>query len=64
MKIQSKNFASGIATMVFLVALCACQKEGPAEHAGRELDHAVDNAGQQIEKAGEKIQDTARGDRK
>ena len=43
-----------------LVALSACQKqEGPAEHAGKEIDKASDKAGQQIEKAGQNIQDAA-----
>lgn len=50
---------------VLLVALPGCQKpEGPAEHAGKELDKAMGNVGKQIEKAGDKIQDEARGDRK
>ena len=48
-----------------LAALSGCQKqEGPAEHAGKEVDKAVEKAGQQIEKAGESIQDAARGDKK
>lgn len=60
-----KNVAAGFATMLLIVALSACQKqEGPAERAGKGIDKALDNAGQQIEKAGEKIQDTARGDKK
>lgn len=48
-----------------LAALAGCQKqEGPAEHAGRELDNAVAKAGQQIEKAGDNIQDAAKGDKR
>ena len=48
-----------------LVALSGCQKhEGPAERAGKEVDSAVDKAGQQIEKAGDRIQDAAKGDKK
>ncbi|WP_291986068.1 hypothetical protein [Candidatus Accumulibacter sp. ACC007] len=41
-----------------LLALSACQKhesEGPAEHAGKEIDKVVAKAGQQVEKAGEEI---------
>jgi len=46
-------------------ALPGCQKqEGPAEHAGKELDKAVEKTGQQIEKAGENIQDAAKGNKK
>ncbi|WP_313950817.1 hypothetical protein [Accumulibacter sp.] len=50
-----------------LLALSACQKhegEGPAEHAGKEIDKVVEKAGQQVEKAGEAIQDAAKGDKK
>jgi hypothetical protein len=47
-----------------LVALSACQKpEGPAEHAGKEIDKAVDKAGQEIEKAGDKLEDAAKPDK-
>ena len=60
-----KNLATVFATILLAATLSACQKpEGPAEHAGKELDRAVDNAGRQIEKAGEKIQDSARGDKR
>lgn len=46
-------------------ALAACQKtEGPAEHAGKEIDKATAQAGRQVEKAGESIQDAAKGDKK
>ncbi len=65
MKVTGQRFAAGLATIVMIAALSACKKpEGPAEHAGKEIDKAVDNAGQQIEKAGEKIQDTAKDDKK
>ncbi|CUA95309.1 hypothetical protein [Thiomonas bhubaneswarensis] len=43
--------------------LSGCQKpEGPAEKAGKAIDNAAAQAGQQVQKAGEKIQDTAKGD--
>ncbi len=65
MKTTGQRIAAGLANIVMIAALSACQKaEGPAEHAGKEIDKAADNAGQQIEKAGERIQDTAKGDRK
>jgi predicted small secreted protein len=55
-----KPIVLGIALALTMALLSACQKqEGPAEKAGKELDKAMDQAGQQIEKAGEKIQDTA-----
>ncbi len=53
------------ATLASALLLVGCpQKEGPAEHAGKEVDKAMDKAGQQIEKAGEKVQDAAKGDDK
>ncbi len=48
-----------------LLALAGCQKqEGPAEHAGKAIDNAAAKVGQQVEKAGDKIQDAAKGDKK
>jgi len=45
-----------------LVALPGCEKEGPAERAGKSIDDAVEKTGDQIEKAGDAIKDTAQGD--
>jgi hypothetical protein len=46
---------------VLILGLSACQKkEGPAERAGKEIDKSVESAGQQLEKAGQKIQDAAK----
>lgn len=54
-----------LATGALLVVLGGCQQsEGPAEHAGKEVDKAASAVGQQIEKAGQQIQDTAKGDHK
>lgn len=45
-----------------LVALTACQKsEGPAEKAGKEVDKAVGQVGQQVQKAGASIEDASKG---
>ena len=50
-----------LAAGLLLAGLAGCQKEeGPAERAGKALDNAVQEAGKQIEKAGEKIQDAAK----
>ena len=58
-----KNIAAGVTTIFMIAVLAGCQKEGPAERAGKEIDNTMDKAGQKIEKAGEKIQDTAKGDK-
>jgi hypothetical protein len=60
-----KYVNAGLVIGALLVALSACQKpEGPAEHAGKEIDQAVDKAGQEIEKAGDKLQDATKPDKK
>ena len=54
-----------IKKIVLLVAalalLAACNREGPAEKAGRQIDQAASKAGQAIEKAGENVRDAAKG---
>ncbi len=40
------------------IATAACQPaEGPAERAGKSIDNAAGKAGDQIEKAGDKVKD-------
>lgn len=60
-----RNSAIAAAAIGALIAgLSGCQKqEGPAESAGKEIDKAIGTVGQNIEKAGEKIQDAAKGAR-
>ena len=53
-----------LAMSALLLALSGCQKEGPAEQAGKAVDQTVEKAGQQIEKAGDSIQEAAKGDKK
>lgn len=60
-----KTVGAALFAGLLLVAVPACQKEeGPAEKAGKAVDSAMDKAGQQIEKAGDDIQDAAKGDKK
>jgi predicted small lipoprotein YifL len=44
-----------------LLAVAGCQREGPAEKAGRQMDKAGESASRSIEKAGENIRDAAKG---
>ena len=60
----NKAFSLAIIMSAFIVTLTACEKEGPAEKAGKAVDNAVDKTGQQVEKAGDKIQDVTKGDKK
>jgi len=57
----------GVAMLIsaLFVGVYGCEKkEGPVEKAGKKVDKAAATVGQKIEKAGENIQDTARGEKK
>ena len=63
------KFAKAVSTTLILcatlIALSACEKpKGPAERAGQQIDKATEAASQQLEKAGQSIQDAAKGDKK
>ncbi len=61
MKKFSTNAMTILIAGALMAGLSACQKEeGPAERAGKAMDNAVKKTGEQIEKAGEKIQDATR----
>jgi hypothetical protein len=58
------NFVVTAFAMGLLVAsLSGCEK-GPAEKAGKAVDNAVEKTGQQIDKAGDKIEDAAKDAKK
>ncbi|NYT59543.1 hypothetical protein H0A65_11490 [Alcaligenaceae bacterium] len=56
---HNKTMAALAASMLML-ALAGCQKEGPAEKIGKEIDTAISSAGDQIQQAGDKIQSAAK----
>ncbi|MCL4744934.1 MAG: hypothetical protein KJZ83_05920 [Burkholderiaceae bacterium] len=61
----TRIFGAAAILAISITALSACQKqEGPMERAGKDLDKAVQSVGQQVEKAGDSIQDAAKGDKK
>jgi len=65
MKQPGKTISAVIVMTALLAVLSGCEKkEGPMEKAGKEVDKAAVSAGQQIEKAGDKIKDAAQGDKK
>ena len=47
--------------MIILAALAGCQREGPAEKAGRQIDEAGKAASRSIETAGETVRDAVKG---
>jgi len=56
-----ETLSAALAISALLVALSGCQKEGPVEQAGKEVvDQAAEKVGEQIEKAGDNIQDRAK----
>jgi len=64
MKIRT-SITAAVVMSILIVGMSACQKkEGPAERAGKEVDKAVESAGQQLEKAGQQIQDAAKDAKK
>ncbi|MFZ0469939.1 MAG: hypothetical protein WAL92_13540 [Thiogranum sp.] len=57
--------SAALVASALLLALPGCERnEGPAEQAGKSIDNAATKAGDQIEKAGDAIKDTAQGDNK
>ena len=42
---------------LFLAGLSGCEREGPAERAGKAIDEAVEDTGEALEDAGEAIED-------
>jgi hypothetical protein len=58
------SFAAALAAAVLTAAVAGCHKEGPAESAGKKVDRAIDKTGQSIERAGDKIRDAAKNDKK
>jgi hypothetical protein len=46
-----------VAALLAPAVLSACEKEGSAEKAGKEMDKAAKKAGDKVEQAGDKIKD-------
>jgi hypothetical protein len=49
-----------IATALLGFTLAACEKEGPAEKTGKEIDKAVKDLGQSMEKAADSVQEATK----
>lgn len=49
-----------VVAMLVGLALSACEKEGPAEKAGKELDKAAKDVGQAIERAGDAMKEATK----
>lgn len=55
-----KILATALTMLPLLSCMAACQKEGPAERAGKTVDKGLDKAGEQVEKAGDKIKEATK----
>jgi len=51
--------SAALLASALLITMPGCEK-GPAQKAGKSIDNAVDHTGDQIEKAGDAIRDTAK----
>jgi predicted small lipoprotein YifL len=49
-----------VAVALLGFTLAACQKEGPAEKTGKEIDKAVKDLGQSVEKAGDSVKEATK----
>jgi predicted small lipoprotein YifL len=57
----SKNIIAALIVSLLLMGISGCKKEGPMERAGKNIDKTVEKGGEQVEKAGKKIQEEAKG---
>ena len=55
-----KSVIAALAMSGLLTGISGCQ-EGPAERAGKKIDKTIEKGGQQLDKAGKKIQDDIEG---
>lgn len=59
--IKNKRSMLSLAAMgLVALALSGCEQEGPAEKAGKEIDKALSQAGEGMQRVGDSIQDAAR----
>ena len=55
-----KSVVAALAMSGLLMGLSGCQ-EGPAERVGKKIDKTIEKGGQQLDKAGKKIQENLEG---
>jgi hypothetical protein len=55
-----RRMSLAFSAILLSLALVACQKEGPAEKMGKEVDKAAEKTGQAMEKAAEDVKDAAK----
>ncbi len=51
-----KEIPAAILSVLLLAGLCACEKEGPAEKAGKAIDEAASNVADEAGEAAESVE--------
>ena len=58
--ITFRKISLALSAILLGLTLVACEKEGPAEKMGKEVDKAAEKTGQAMEKTADSIKDTAK----
>lgn len=53
----SRGIVALLMLSTLVMGMLGCQKEGPAERAGKEMDRAGEKVGDHVENAGDKMKD-------
>lgn len=53
-----QTFSAALMASALFLALAGCERQGPAEQVGENIDNAAEKAGDKIEKAGDAIKDS------
>lgn len=53
-----KTFIPALCLLAFLAVGTGCENEGPAEKAGKQIDQAIEEAGDNLEEAGDKLEES------
>lgn len=57
MKLKTTMTGALVSAAIAMLALTACEREGPLERAGERVDRGVEKAGESLERAGDRAHD-------
>jgi hypothetical protein len=61
MAAQCETAVGMTSALLLALAIAGCEREGPAERAGKNVDQAAKQAGDNLEQAGKEIERAAEG---